>query len=159
MPNYSLIESALKVPDGIACRYFLVDPQQTDRNIILVAAFEGTYPDGSGGNAHGTFISSAALHGVHGFNADCLILDFRRLSYRWGNRLLAVFRDVARFKDAGCEPDEPPFPMVVVTSDRCKDAFLSLVTPVGQPTPEWHFEDMDAAIEYGIKKAEEWLAF
>lgn len=159
MPHFKLIQSTPCVPEGISSRYLLVDEQQTGRRRILIAAFDGEYPDGSLGNPHGAYIASASLHGVHAYDADCLILDLRGLSYRWGNTLLKVFQDVAQFKDAEAEPNEPPFPVIVVTSDKCRDAFLSLVTPTGRASPEWHFEDMDAAIHYSLKKVEEWFAF
>lgn len=159
MPRYSLIESTPPVPEGIACRYFLVDREQVGRRRILVVAFEGEYPDGSRGREHGAYIASASLHGVNAFDAHCLILDLRGLAYRWGNTLLAVFQDVSQFKDGDLEPEEPPFPIVAVTSDRCREGFLSLVTPVGQAAPEWHFEDMDAAIDHALKKVEEWFAY
>ncbi len=157
MPHYTLVESTPSVPPGITCRYFLADAAQTDGRTILVVAFQGEYPDGSRGNAHGAYIATATLHGLHAFDADCLILDFRGLSYRWGNTLLKVLQDVSQFKDAEAGPDEPPFPIAVVTSEKCREAFLSLVTPMGRPTPGWHFDDIDAAIQYGVKKANEWL--
>lgn len=159
MPNYSLNEAKVFQPAGIECRFYLVDATQAARRTILVAAFHGEYPDGSMGNAHGAYIATKALHGVHSFHADCLILDFRDLTYRWGNTLLQVFQDVSQFKDSDAEPDEPAYPIVAVTSDKCTAAFLSLVTPTGRPAPEWHFQDLDRAIDYGIKKVDEWFAY
>ncbi|MEC7119749.1 MAG: hypothetical protein VXW65_07590 [Pseudomonadota bacterium] len=159
MSHYSLIESKPPVPDGISCKYFLLSEAQAKHGTILVASFKGTYPDGSLGNSHGAYIATAALYGVSAFDADCLILDFRELSYRWGNTLLMVFQDISQYKDGELEPDEIPFPIVVVTSDLSRDAFLSLVTPVGSAAPEWHFQDMDTAIEYAQRKIEEWFSY
>jgi hypothetical protein len=159
MPRYTLIESKPHVPVDITCRYLLVSPEQAGRRTILVAAFEGEYPDGSRGNAHGAYIASAALHGVSAFDADCLVLDFRELKYRWGNTLLKVFQDISQSKDGELEPGEPTFPVVVVTSEKCRDAFLSLVTPFGRSAPDWHFQNVDEAIEYAARKVEEWFSF
>ncbi|WP_457332596.1 hypothetical protein [Rhizobacter sp. P5_C2] len=159
MPNYSLIQSTPRVPHGISCRYFLVDPSQAGRRTLLVVAFEGEYPDGSRGNAHGAYVATAALHGLHAFDADGVVLDFRGLTYRWGNTLLKVFEDIGRFKDTDLEPGEPRFPVVVVTSERCRSAFLSLVTPTGQPAPDWHFDEIDEAIEFGLAWIDRWFAF
>ena len=75
MPNYSLIQATPRVPDGISCRYFLVDPSQAGRRTLLVVAFEGEYPDGSRGNAHGAYIATSAIHGLHAFDADGVVLD------------------------------------------------------------------------------------
>lgn len=159
MQSYSLIEVKPPAPAGIECQFFLVDQTQTGRRTILIASFSGEYPDGSRGNAHGAYLATMALYGIQAFDADCLIIDFRGLTYRWGNTLLKVFQDIAQFKDSGAEQNEPPFPVVIVTSDKCRDAILSLVTPTGQPTPEWHFDDMDLAIDYSLKKVEEWFAY
>lgn len=159
MRSYSLVKADPPQPHGIECQFFLVDPSQAGRRRVLIASFSGEYPDGSRGNEHGAYMAVMALYGIHAFDADCLILDLRGLTYRWGNTVLKVFQDVAQFKDSDAEPNEPPFPIVTVTSDKCREAFLSLVTPSGQPAPEWHFDDMNRAIEYGLKKVEEWFAY
>lgn len=157
--HFTLAEILPPKPSGIECKYFLTDPSQTDRRTILVASFEGEYPDGSRGNKHGAYIATSVLCGLSAFDADCLILDFRNLSYRWGNTMLRVFQDVTQFKDAGGDPGEPPFPIVVVTSVKSRAGFLSLVTPSGRPSPDWHFDEMDSAVQYGVKKSNEWFAF
>ena len=159
MPSYSLIKATPPQPQGIDCQFFLVDPAQAGRRKILVASVGGEYPEGSRGNAHGAYIATMSLYGIHALDADCLILDLRGLAYQWGNTLLKVFQDVAQFKDAEAEPNEPRFPVVAVTSEKCRAAFLSLVTPANQAPPEWHFDDMDLAVEYSLKKVEEWFAY
>ena len=157
MPRYALIESTPRVPDGISCRYSFVDPGQARDHHLLVASFEGDYPDGSRGNAHGHYIATAALHGLAAFGADGIVLDFRGLSYRWGNTLLRVFQDIAQYKDAGAEPGRPGFAVTVVTSDKCRDAFLSLATPPGRPAPAWHFDDLDQAIDDALARIDAWF--
>lgn len=159
MPRYNLTEVAPPQPAGIACRYFLPSLDQTDRHRILVVSFTGEYPPGSLGNAHGAYIATCTLHGLHAFDAYAVILDFRELTYSWGNTLLQVFQDVGQFKDCGNDPGSPPFPVAVVTSEKCRDAFLTLVTPSGRKTPKWHFEKLDLAISYSIQAAREWLDF
>lgn len=64
------------------------------------------------------------------------------------------------FRDGELEPNEPAFPIVVVTSEKCRAAFFSLVTPArSKKEPEWHFDDLDAAIQYAVKMVEEWFDF
>lgn len=157
MPHYSLAAIIPTKPDGLSCRYLMPSPEQTGSLRVLVAAFEGAYPDGSLGNAYGHFIACETMHGIHAFDPDCVVLDFRRLTYRWGNTLLRVFQDIADFKDAGIDAGEPRFPVVAVTSPLCREAFLTLVTPNGAATPPWHFEDIDAAITYALRRAKDWL--
>lgn len=146
---------AIEPPEGIECRYGIVgNPEPKDAPDILVASFHGTYPDGSLGNAHGQYIASATLHGLAHFEPWCVILDFRELEYRWGNTLLAAFQQIEQYMPP--EPGEPPFPFVVVTSGKCRDAFLSLVTPTGSP-PDWHFDNFDHALENAVERANHWI--
>ncbi|SFP72490.1 hypothetical protein SAMN05216567_108160 [Variovorax sp. OK605] len=158
MSRFTLTEVTPSVPEGLRCRFLLADRAQTQRMTVLVVAFEGDYPDGSLGNNHGAFIATRTLHGLHAFCADCVVLDFRAMTYRWGNTLLQVFQDVSQFMDSDGEPGAPPFPVLAVTSEKSRAAFLGLVTPHGRPVPPWHFDDIDAAIACGSRKAEEWLA-
>ncbi len=157
MPEFSLKTVSPSKPNGIACRYLMPRRDQTDRMNILIASFKGKYPEGSLGNAHGLYIARMALAGVQSFDAEAIVLDFRRLTYRWGNTLLRVFQDVSQFKDAGADPDEPPFPIVVVTSSLSQAAVLSLVAPPGGDAPPWHFSDMDEAITYAVQASKDWL--
>jgi len=155
--RFTLTEVVSQVPSGLTCRFLLPDRRQTEGRTVLVVSFEGEYPPGSLGNAHGAFIATSSLHGLKAFDADCVILDFRAMSYSWGNTLRQVFDDIAQFRDAGSGPGEQPFPVLAVTSMLSQAAFLSLVTPSGRSTPPWHFDDVDAAIAYGVRKANEWL--
>ena len=61
MSRFPLTEVNPPVPEGLGCRFLLAEPSQTDRLTILVVAFDGDYPEGSLGNAHGAFIASSAL--------------------------------------------------------------------------------------------------
>ena len=133
--------------------------EQTDRVRVLVSAFEGHYPAGSLGNDHGRYIACETMCGLYAFEPNCVVLDFRKLEYRWGNTLLKVFQDISQLKDTGAAPDEPPFPVIVVTSPLCSPGFLSLVTPCGGSAPTWHFDDVDAAITYAVRAANERLNF
>ncbi|MCR9201771.1 MAG: hypothetical protein NXI04_24255 [Planctomycetaceae bacterium] len=144
-------------PDEFECAYGLVESDGADLPPVLVTAFRGTYPNGSRGNAHGHFISNSTVHGLAAFDPWCLILDFREMTYEWGNTLLSVFDNVNRFMDEKDDESEVPFPIVVVTSQKCETAFLSLVTRSGNSPPDWHFNDLDRAIEYAVKQAREWI--
>ena len=143
-------------PVGISCSIGVVDDSSTsDLPSILVVSFAGTYPEGSRGNNHGHYIAASTVHGLAIFDPWCVVLDFRDLDYRWGNTLLLVFEYIERFM--GGDEGDPSFPVVVVTSDKCREAFLSLVTPTGGQPPEWHFDDVDAALSYAVLRANEWI--
>lgn len=159
MPRFTLIESVPAVPEGLSSAFLLVDPSQTGRRRVLVVKVDGVYPSGSRGREHGRYVATVALHGLHAFEADCLILDLRGLTYSWGDTLLQVFQEVSELKDRELEPGEPSFPLVLVSSERCRDGLLSLLTPRGGEPPPWHFEEIDAAIEYGLARVDESLEF
>lgn len=157
MPQYALEPITPHRPDGLSCRYLMPPCEQTNGHAVLVVAFEGEYPNGSLGNGHGHYIAVQTLYGILAFDPSCVVLDFRLLTYRWGNTLLRVFEDIAQYKDAGNSPDDPRFPVVVVTSRLCRDAFLSLVAPAGAAPPSWHADDLDEAITCAVKAADAWL--
>lgn len=159
MTQFSLVESSPQIPDGITCRHFVVDKSQAAQHTILVSSYFGSCPDGSQGSAHGAYIAASALHGIQAFKADCLVLDLRELAFRWGGMLHKVIQDVALFMDADAEPDQPRFPIIAVTSDKSRAAFLSQVMRSGQKSPDWHFDNVDDAIAYALNKVEECLAY
>ena len=127
--------------------------------MMLVVAAAGVYPDGSLGKAQGNYIAVQTMLGLHAFDPDALVLDFRDQHYRWGDTLLRVFQEVSQFRDAAREPEEPFFPISVVTSDASRAGFLSLTTPVGGAPPAWHFEALAAAIRYATDQANAWYAY
>ena len=156
---YNLKEKNYAAPDGISCKFYMPDRAGTDNMDVLVVSYTGAYPDGSRGDAYGSYIAVMAMYGIVAFNPDCIILDFSNLEYQWGNTLLKVFQDISQFRDADKEDDEPCYPVLAVTSNKSRNAFLSLVTPVGGEEPRWHFEDINKAVEYGVLAAKEWLDY
>lgn len=154
-----LTELTIPCPENISCKYYIPHGIDTQRMDILIVSFFGNYPDGSMGNEHGAYIAHMTVHGLLAFAPDCIILDLRELEYRWGNTLLRVFQDISGFKDQDKEQDEPYFPVLVVTSQKSRGGFLSLVTPSGAKEPDWHFAKMDDAIKRGITLAQQWLNY
>ena len=109
-------------PNDIDCTYgVIVDSEDADLVSVLVVSFSGTYPPGSLGNPHGHFITRATIHGLAAFDPLCVLIDLRELQYTWGNTLLSVFEHVNRYMRY--DDSEPKFPIVVVTSGKCRDAF------------------------------------
>ncbi len=157
--KFEIFERSISQPKSIKHKYFTPMKNQTDNMDILIVSFLGTYPSGSLGSSYAKYISLMSLHGLQYFEPECLILDFRELDYQYGNSLMGVFQDISIFKDANKEENEPFFPVLVVTSDKCKDGFLSLVTQNGQAEPSFHFSDLSKAIDRGVTLGRQWLDY
>ena len=153
---YNLNQVTFQKPESINSNFFLVDEKQTNYHKILIVSFFGEYPHGSSGNKHGEYIATISMLGLQAFNPSCIILDFRELFYHWGDSILDVFGDIHQYKNDATDPNEPPFPILVISSSK-STGLLSLLIPDENNKPDWHFFDINQAITYGIKKAEEWL--
>lgn len=151
MSNFNLLSVEPFVPSSLTVKIYQVENED-----VLIVRFDGEYPSGSQGNQHGKFINEQTLYAIHVFDPSCLIIDFRQLSYQWGNTLLGMFQDISQFKDAGNCPNDPVYPVLIMGSDLCRDGLFSLCG-VKDNQPDWYFEDLDACIETAIKKAEYWL--
>lgn len=146
----------IEPPNGIECSYGLAgNPTPDDVPNILIVSFSGSYPDGSHGNAHGHFIASSTMFGIAHFEPWCVVIDFRDMEYRWGNTLLTVFQQIDQYMPS--DDDGPAFPVLVVTSAKSRDAFLTLVTPAGGSAPDWHFDNINDALENAVIRANEWI--
>lgn len=156
---YELKEKEIHKPEGIVCKYFMPDPVSTQGTDVLILSVNGVYPDGSLGNEHAAYIAVMAIQGLQAFNPEAFILDLSDLEYRWGNSILGVFQDVSRFMDADKEENEPYFPVFAVTSEKSTAGFLSLITPSNESPPEWHFKDINQAIEKAASAGKAWIEF
>lgn len=145
-----MAEALYEKPTEIECRFHFPEIHGKILRSVLIVSFSGAYPPGSKGNRHGEYIAIMAMYGLVAFQPACLVLDFSDLSYSWGNTLLRVFDEVG-------ERGEPPLPVLAVTSEKCREAFLSLVTPVGASEPQWHYHSLEQAVPAAIAAAEQWL--
>ena len=149
----------MEPPEGLDCRFLIPDTKQTEKMNILIVAVRGEYPEGSKGNYHGNYIACMSVYGLLLHDPDCIIFDFSEMYYTWGNTLIKPFQDISQFRDADKEENEPAFPILAVTSRKCREAFLSLMTVAGEDEPEWHFGDLNKAIRFGVKAAKKWLDY
>jgi hypothetical protein len=86
------------------------------------------------------------LTALHRSEASYLVLDFRDMGYVMGNSMLGVFQEVSTWQEAR-GGGASPYSISVVTSDRCHDGLLTLVTPPPYEKPKWFFEDLESALE------------
>lgn len=137
-------------PPNFEAKTFQVEGEE-----VILVSFNGEYPNGSKGNVHGKFIAEQAIQAVYNYYPYCLILDFRKMTYSWGNTLLTVFQDIHQLRDAGNSPNELDFPILVLGSDLCRTGILSLSG--AKQVPDWYFEELNECILQAIKKGEEWI--
>ncbi len=155
---YQLKEIKKEQPSNIKCKYFSSKEKLKDNIDVLMVSFYGEYPDGSLGKKHATYISDKVFSGFINFDPEAIILDFRELKYSWGNSLLAVFQNIAQFKDAENEEGEPNFPVIILTSEKSKNGLLSLLTPAtSNEIPDYFFEDEQKAIKSAEERGVYWL--
>ncbi len=159
MTKIKLKKVAPDQPTGIDSTFYLTEDAGPENVSVLVVTFAGEYPDGSLGNKRADYMKAVAVYGLASFDPDAVVLDFRDLSYRWGNSLLGVFQVISQFCDQEREPDEPYFPVAIAASEKCMPGLSSLLVPADMDKPENLFENLDAAILYARKKAREWLDY
>jgi len=113
---------------------------------VLSIEFSGEHGVGSEGNGDSLFMESTIKIAIQVWPVEALILDFRKLSYEWGNSIGGVLL-------AGKAIMGSSFPTVAVVSDLCKDA-LERASPFYAVQPEswektkWLFDDVETALIY-----------
>ena len=144
----------LRVEDlsQLQCEWHMSHDEES-RTDVLVVSFSGVFGTGSAGNGDASYMQAMTLSALAGYSCEAIVVDLQQLDYRWGDALLSVFQDIYQFKN---DPGEPSFPAVVVTSESCRLALLSLCG-VSEVDAAWHFRDREQAIAAAHQKAKEWL--
>ena len=146
--KYTLLEHKESNPNTIECKYFMPKEVLIDKIDVLVVSFFGIYPEGTLGRKHAMYISKKTISGIIEFNPEAIILDFRELTYNWGNSLLSVFQDIVLFKDGENTDDEPSFPIIIAASSKSSDGLVSLLTPsTSKESPDFIFKDINFVLD------------
>lgn len=135
----------------LACGYALFNT--AEGSDILVVSFQGEYGYGSRGNGDGTFIRAEIMRGLAAFEPSGVVLDFRQMRYEWGNTLLSA---IAAIRDGELRGGTPHFPIVIVTSELCHDAIVSLVS-LGAGDVPLVCNDLEMALGEAQVAARRWL--
>ncbi|TMM29550.1 hypothetical protein FDT66_10550 [Polaribacter aestuariivivens] len=156
--DYKSTEKNLNRPNNISSKFFLSETKIPEEVDVLTVSFFGNYPQGSSGSDTAKYISKQIISGFINFDPDAIILDFRALTYNWGNSLLRIFQDISQFKDCGNTEEEPNFPVLILVSEKSKAGITSLLTPSNSEKPlEFIFEDENLALKEAFKKGKYWL--
>jgi hypothetical protein len=107
-----------------------------DDDGALVLAFIGEMPPGSAGNDDATFMSFIAGKFVALTLPDCVVFDFRELTYSFGNSLGELPHAV--------HMQLPEMPIVLVISEKCCDGIATLFK--GAASKGLLFSDLDDAL-------------
>lgn len=135
----------------IRCEYWI--PTGSDAGDVLIVAFHGVYRPGSLGNPDADYMRGQVMAGLVMYRPMCLLLDFRKLEYEWGNSLLGIFQDVDDLLGNGTGRR---FPVLSVASPQSAAALHSLLK-VEAPSP-FHLVDFDLALQEACRQAEAWSA-
>lgn len=141
----------------IEYRMFLYEfPKGQDsfaRNRALIIEFAGRYGIGSAGNDDGIFMEAVINTALQVWFVEGMVLDFRNLSYEWGNAIGKVLL-------AGKKVWGSDFPTAIVVSELCRKAletagpFYRGHSASGNQT-KWLFDDMDSALSYIQEQSKE----
>lgn len=143
-----LVERKLGDLSQLRSRVYGVFDRDMDTHIQVIA-FSGSYGVGSGGNGDAAYMRSVVAAAVAAWNSIALVLDLRELEYSWGNALLSVIQAAEQLHHG--DTDDPPFPVKIVASDKCRDGLLSLLGGSAETARGWLF----AAIEPAVVAARE----
>lgn len=156
----SLTPIDLDAESPLLCRYAVPEGDDPVSPMVLVIAFEGEYRSGSLGNPDARYMTGCVMRALASLSPCGLVLDFSKLTYRWGNALLGVIQAINHYMD---DPDDDrpgqevvPFPVLIVTGDESRDALLSLYG-VAEEAVDWHFRSLEEALPQAAMRADAWL--
>ena len=150
-----LTEHTLEELSALKCRIYTTLLPAVSQKEVLIVAFEGEYGYGCRGNSDATYIHAMLTAAEAVWQTSFLVLDYRAMSYEWGDRLPL---------DWGPEQPTPeaekivqlfgdvPKCTAVLASDRCRESVKSLINVeevyghrAGSGIP-WLFDDLEAAL-------------
>jgi len=146
--NVQLTEVKFTDLSDISHRFFLHQYPRTGEagfnDEILVIEFTGKHGIGSQGNGDSLFMATTVKAAMNVWYVNGLVLDFRGLTYEWGNSIGDVL--LAAKHLLGRE-----FPTAVVVSGVCKPALegarpFYASDPVEDGQAKWLFDDLESAV-------------
>lgn len=114
---------------------------ETEQLDIIIIAFQGEYGVGSLGSGDGRFISAITHAALSAWLPAGIILDFRTLSYEFGDTLLDAV-------NAGCDASVGiRVPMRIVVSERSRNGIVNLLKYAKQDPKMWLYPTMEGAMD------------
>lgn len=150
-----LTEHTFEELSALKCRIYTTLLPGVSEKEVLIVAFEGEYGYGCKGNSDATYIHAMLTAAEAAWQTSFLVLDYRAMSYEWGDRLpldwgpeqltLGAEKIVQLFKGV-------PKHTAVLVSERCRESIKSLINAeevyghcAGSGIP-WLFDDLEAAL-------------
>jgi uncharacterized cupin superfamily protein len=131
------LRPASKELSQIRVEVLVPESRDARRSRVVVVRCEGTYGHGSGGNSDAVFLESqiAAARCLH--EPSAMVLDFRELSYVWGDLMSRVIES-AFVRGIEC---------ALVVSEVCREGLESLFREeMGRDPARFVFDDPGSAI-------------
>jgi len=124
---------------------------------VLMIEFAGVVANNKPTNDE-AFMQATIAGAFHCWPSQALILDLRRLSYSWGDRMQSVLLVGHNSQLPACDSELPellfgeiarlpPFRTCVIVSDTCRAGLTSLVRDEMSMDPaKWLFDSLEAVI-------------
>jgi hypothetical protein len=138
------------------CSYASAVLPRTGHTALMVSVLGVAANDGADAGTY-RFIAASVLAGLEAWDAAALVLDFRELSYAWGDGMADALRAGERWHqpraaDAQllnifCVRGTDRFYTAVVASPKCREGLTSLLRDEMYEEPvRWLFDSLDAAL-------------
>jgi hypothetical protein len=137
-----LLERRLRDLSNLRSRVLGVIDGEHDTHVQVVE-FAGEYGVGSRGNSDAAYMRAIVMAATAAWDSIALVLDLRELDYSWGYALLSVIQAAEQLHHSDTDP---PFPVKIVASDRCRAALLTLLGTTEDDARTWLFDSIDEAI-------------
>lgn len=97
IPDRLLSETDNFHPEGISSKFLDVGPRIANGRSIAAISFHGTYPPGSQGREHASYIAGQSCFLMAYRRAVAIVIDLSDLSYVWGSDILGAVQTIDQF--------------------------------------------------------------
>jgi hypothetical protein len=149
-----LIPVRLQDVSKISMTFALARQDGTEKEVLVISSV-GEYRSGSAGNPDASFMCGQILAGTYTWNSSGVVLDFRHLSYTWGDQMSLVLRagrqasrlNLDKVLERGGAIQFEEVPIVVVVSASCFEGLASLLRDEMKEDPsDWLFHSLEDAV-------------
>lgn len=105
-------------PEGISSKFLDVGPRIANGRSIAAISFHGTYPPGSQGREHASYIAGQSCFLMAYRRAVAIVIDLSDLSYVWGSDILGAVQTIDQFLEPRWSNMPNSKPIHIVASEK-----------------------------------------